>query len=60
MPEMFIDLRDLRKALGEVGYVNAVWAMRVKESPPVREAHTRGWRWNRAKVIPFKKIARTK
>ncbi len=58
MTPLFIDLRELRKALGEIGYVNAVWAMRALQSPPVREAAARGWRWNEAKVIPFKKRGR--
>lgn len=52
---MTINLRDLRKALGETGYVNAIWSMRDKESGPIPEPHIRGWRWNRAKVIPFVK-----
>lgn len=53
---MTINLCDLRKALGETGYVNAIWEMRDKEAGPIPEAHIRGWRWNRANVIPFAKL----
>ncbi len=45
------ELDDLRNMLGEVAFVNAVWAMRVNASKPVPKTFQRGWKWSPAKVV---------
>ena len=45
------ELQDLRDLLGESAYVEAIWAIRARNSPPVPKQYTRGWKWSREKVV---------
>jgi hypothetical protein len=44
-------LIELRRLLGEEGFVNGLWAMRINANPPVPKAFTRGWKWRRDKIV---------
>ncbi len=42
---------ELRRLLGEVGFVDGVWQMRINAARPVPKPFTRGWKWSPAKVV---------
>ena len=44
-------LIELQRLLGDVGYTDGIWAMRVNASPPVPKPFTRNWKWSPAKVV---------
>jgi len=45
------ELQDLRDILGENAYIEAIWAIRARNSQPVPKPYTRNWKWSREKVV---------
>ncbi len=49
---------ELRKLLGEAGFVDGVWQMRINASQPVPRQFTRQWAWSREKVVSLRAYRR--
>lgn len=51
MTEAREQLIEMQRLLGYAGYVDGIWCLRERLSPPVPKAFTRQWAWRREKVV---------